>query len=274
MMAAVKGSKQPKKTRSATRRPSRFRRRAARLWAFVVPAGAVIFGVGALSLFFVWSYHYVLESPHMMLTDINVEGVDDAFREELLIGAGLSGNVSLLALNLNELKRIFEAHPWVRQARVERRFPHSLHISLEKEIPVAVVVMDRLFYMNRRGEIFKAVDVGESPDFPVVTGVSMLAAESREQLRQAAYVVTCVERQTPPWSTEALSEVHMGVSGHVSLYYKHLNAEIRVASGDFEGKMSGLRQVVSHLRQSGRLGRVAAINLNQENGAVVSMISG
>ena len=271
------GKTASKRARKPGRKPSRvfaLRGKGTGARALMLRTCAVISGLGALSLLFVWGYHYIVESRYLTLTDIQVEGVEEVLKVELLLGAGLTRNVSLLALNLHELKSIFEAHPWIRQARVERRFPHGLHITVEKEIPAAIVVTDRLFYMNTRGQIFKPVNIDDSLDFPVVTGVSTPAAESREQLRQAAHVIASVEREDPPWSAEALSEVHINPDGFVSLYFNHLNAEIRVAWSDVEGKMPGLRQVVSHLRKNGRLGRVAAIDLNQETGAVVSMTNG
>jgi cell division protein FtsQ len=243
-------------------------------WVVFFRTGIFVSGVALLSLLFIWGYHYVLESPHMMLTNIDIEGVDDSFKQELISGAGLTGNVSLLELSLGELKRIFETHPWICSARVERRFPHSLHVTVEKEIPVAVVLMDRLSYMNRKGRVFKAVDLDESLDFPVVTGVSTLAAESREQLRQAAHIIDCLKRQKAPWSVEGLSEIHVGAEGFVSLYFEHLDAEIKTVWTDVEGKIPGLERLVSHLRDNGKLGRVATIDLNQKDGAVVSMISG
>jgi cell division protein FtsQ len=210
----------------------------------------------------------------MMLTDIDIEGVDEDFKQELISGAGLTRKVSLLELSLGELRRIFETHPWICSARVERRFPHSLHVTVEREVPVAVVLVDGLFYMNPKGRLFKAVDLDESLDFPVVTGVSALAAESREQLKQAAHIINALRRQEAPWSVEGLSEVHVGSEGYVSLYFEHLNAEIKTAWGDVGGKITGLDRLVSHLRENGKLGRVAAIDLNQKDGAVVSMISG
>lgn len=264
---ARKPGKKPWRTMS-------LRSRAAGAWSLILRTGAVLCGIGVLSLLFVWGYHYAVESPHLILTDIQVNGVDEPLRGELLLSTGLAGNVSLLSLNLNQLRKTVEAHPWVSHAQVERRFPHSLHITVEKEIPAAVVVLDRLFYMNVAGQIFKTLDMYDPVDFPFVTGVSKLAAESRDQLRQAAHVIAAVAREEPPWSLEGLSEIHMGGDGRVSLYYRHLNAEIRMAWNGVEGNMSGLKKVVSHLRMNGRLGRVAAIDFNQENGAVVSMKSG
>lgn len=267
-------SRRPGKSGGKPRRSKRPGSGAAGAWALILRAWAFICGIGALSLFFVWGYHYVVESPYLMLTDIRINGVEETLSGELLLSTGLAGNVSLLALNLKQLRKTIETHPWVSHAQVERRFPHSLHITVEKETPVAVVVLDRLFYMNGRGRIFKTVDMHDQVDFPFVTGVSSLAAESRDQLRRAAYVIASVAGEEPPWSLESLSEIHLGEDGQVSLYYRHLNAEIRMAWNGVEGNMPGLRRVVSHLRMNGRLGRVAAIDFNQENGAVISMRSG
>ncbi|MFO8090273.1 MAG: FtsQ-type POTRA domain-containing protein [Desulfatiglandaceae bacterium] len=272
-MASEKSVSRVKKSKK-NRRLSWLRGWIRRGWVVFIRTGIFVSGVAVLSLLFIWGYHYVLESPHMMLTNIDIEGVDENFKQELISGAGLTGNVSLLELSLGELKRIFETHPWICNARVERRFPHSLHVTVEKEVPVAVVLMDRVFYMNTKGRIFKAVDLYESLDFPVVTGVSTLAGEAREQLRQAAHIIDCLGRREAPWSVEGLSEVHMGAEGYASLYFEHLDAEIKTAWRDLEGKIPGLERLVSHLRDDGKLGRVAAIDLNQKDGAVVSMISG
>jgi len=272
-MASEKGIRRVKRSKKK-QRIFRLRGWIRSVWTVFIRTGIFISGVAVLSLLFIWGYHYVLESPQMMLTEIDIEGVDGDFKQELISGAGLTGKVSLLELSLSELKRIFETHPWICSARVERRFPHSLHVMVEKEVPVAVVLMDGLFYMNPKGSLFKAVDLDESLDFPVVTGVSTLAVESREQLKQAAHIIDCLRRQESPWSVEGLSELYMGAEGSVSLYFEHLNAEIKTAWCDVEGKITGLDRLVSHLRENGKLGRVAAIDLNQKDGAVVSMISG
>lgn len=44
---------------------------------------------------------------------------------------------SFLTLDLQEVKRLFETLPWVRQAVVQREFPNRLHVTLQEHEAVA-----------------------------------------------------------------------------------------------------------------------------------------
>ena len=125
-----------------------------------------------ISLMFLSAYNYLLTSPYLRLERVDVKGATPEIRRDLTRMAGLNYEESLLAINLYQLRRKLEKHPWVRSVRLERQLPHALVIEIEPQIPRAVVMMDRLYYMNTKGEVFKPVADSEKADFPVVTGVS------------------------------------------------------------------------------------------------------
>ena len=151
---------------------------------FLVFAIVALISVGFVSL-----YHYLIASPYMKLQQVKVEGVDRKFRHELIQASGLHSDLSLLAINLNSLKEKLKKHPWVRSVNLERRFPHTLFIQAEKETPWALVVLDKIYYMNRWGEVFKEVGDSEDMDFPVITGVSKQGSEISKQLEEAACIM-------------------------------------------------------------------------------------
>ncbi|HUU81535.1 MAG TPA: FtsQ-type POTRA domain-containing protein [Acidobacteriota bacterium] len=227
-----------------------------------------------ISFSFLSLYHYLLASPYMKLEHVEVIGVDNSIRAELIERYGLNAENSLIALNLDELKQKMETHPWVRSVRLERQFPDTLVVRAEKEEPRALVLMDKIYYMNRWGEVFKEVSDTEEMDFPIITGVSREGSEVQKQLESTAHLLGILESEGGVWSLNELSEIHLQEKGGMSLYFSHLPAEIKLSCGDLRNKMNGLKKVAEHLTQTGRIHQVTGIDLNYDEGAVVSFRKG
>ncbi|RLC28179.1 MAG: hypothetical protein DRH56_00570 [Deltaproteobacteria bacterium] len=245
-----------------------------RIGSGLVKAVFAVLVVIGISLCFVSLYHYLLASPCMKLRQVDVEGVGREIREELIHACGLNSDLSLLELNLDRLKETMERHPWVRSVRLIRRFPHTLVVQVEKQVPAAVVVMDRLYYMNRQGEIFKEVAREDETDFPVVTGIARDRPESGAELRRAARILRTIATERGVWSVGGLSEIHAGPDGGISLYFEGIPARIAFRVCDLASKMEGLKKVVEHLRRTGRIRRVTRIDLDQVDGALVAFRQG
>ena len=230
--------------------------------------------IAVISLSFLWFYHYLLASPYLKLEEVEIEGVGRDLRNELIVRCGLNSEVSLIALNLNELKQKMEKHPWVRAVRLEREFPNALIVWAEKEQPCALVLMDKIYYMNRWGEIFKEVLDSEEIDFPVITGFLKKGSDVQEQLQRAALIIRVLESEKGLWSLNELSEINVKKEGGVSLYFNHLAAEIKLGCEDLRNKVDGLRRVAKHLSQTGRIHQVSGIDLNYVDEVVVSFRKG
>ena len=235
----------------------------------------VVAGVAVISLSFVFLYVYLLSSPYMKLKQVDMEGVDRKIRHELIQACGLSPDLSLLELNLNELRQKMEAHPWIRSVKLIRRFPHTLIVRAEKESPSALVLMEKASYINRWGEVIKEVNEWEDMDFPVITGVSGNDQKAiKEKLKKASLIIKILESEKSLWSLNELSEIHVNSDGSMSIYFNHMNAEIKLMSCDLQSKMDGLKKVADHLRRTGRIHQVTSIDLNHVDGAVVSFKKG
>lgn len=232
---------------------------------FLLFTVVILISVGFLSV-----YHYLIASPYLKLQQVEMEGVDETIRQELIRASGLHSDLSMLDLNLHELKETMQKHPWVRSVNLERRFPHTLIVKAEKETAWALVVMDKTHYMNRWGEVFKEVEDSEDMDFPVITGVSKQGSEVRKQLAKASLLMKTLKTEQGLWSLNELSEIHINENGGMSLYFNGLSAEIKLDRGNLATKIEGLKKVTRHLTQTGRIHQVTCIYLNQVDGAVVS----
>lgn len=285
-----KQSVKRKRKRNGFYRLNLLRRVGSSFLRVMVAAGFLV----SLSLAFILLYQYLLHSPYMQLEKVLVRGVEEGIRQALIEDSGLNRPVSLLGLNLHALQQKMEAHPWVDEVQLERRFPHTLVVRAKQEIPVALVLIDDLYYINRRGEIIQKAAEWKYVDLPVITGISDRQT-SEVFLPVAAMVLRTLERESGMWSLRELSEIHLQRPGRLSLYFGHLTAEIKLPcefamqpierSAAAEGtprrdaallarSMQKLRKVARHLTQSGRMHQVRAIDLNYDEGVVVSFGKG
>jgi cell division protein FtsQ len=233
----------------------------------------LVFILALFSGIFIFVYDNLLRSPYIKLEKVVVVGVDEYMRNELLERAQLDFETSLFSINLDEVKERLERHPWVKSVGVEKQFPHTLAIRVEREEPWAIVAGDRLRYMNRNGKVFKDVEEGDPLDFPVVTGIP--AGEGTgKPVNTAVHVLGFLENETGRWSTAQLSELHVRGDGSVQLYYSFLPFGIKIRADELVNRMEDLKKVVEHLNRSGRIRTAKGINLEYADGAVVSFKKG
>ncbi len=223
-----------------------------------------------VSLSFVMLYNYLLSSPYMRLEHVEIHGVDENIKSELLQICGLTAEQGLLGLKLDSMKNKMEKHPWVRTATVQRRFPDTLIVQVEKQEPVMLVLLDRFFYMNIHGELFKPVSQSDEIDFPILTGLTPKDPDPKGKLEKSVQVLNVLKGEEGLWSPGNLSEMHLSQNGGVSLFFNHMQAAIRISHRNPARNMEELKQITKHLSASGKISLVTQIDLNHADGAIVS----
>ena len=232
---------------------------------------SLIIGIMAvLSGSFVFMYNYLYNSPYLKLKKIVVEGVNDATKNEVIKRSGLKGDLSIVAINLDEIRQSIEEHPWIRSVKIRRQFPDSIIIQVVKQQPVAIINAKKLYYINNHGEIFKQVEDSEFVDLPVLTGILDDGFSAEENIKLACQILEFLENQKRPLSLTKLSEIHFWGDGDVSLYFDQMPIEIKTEWAEIKNKINPLKKVLADLNKTGRIDKVAWIDLNYSNGIMVS----
>jgi cell division protein FtsQ len=239
-----------------------------------VKFSVLVIGLIIVSLLFLYIYQSLVTSPYIKLEQVIVTGVDKNLKSELLKTSQLRFDLSLLTIDIEELKQRIEKHPWIRSVRIEKRFPHTLIIRAEKERPWALVALENISYMNRWGEIFKELDQSDGVDYPVITGVPMSSNDRETQLQLAVHVLKVLESERGPWSLKDLSEIHVNKNGNVSLYFLSVPAVIKLKGSELDSKKDDLKRIFDHLNKSDLIHTVKGIDLHYRDGAVVSLKPG
>lgn len=126
--------------------------------------------------------NWVLRHPFWTVRSITVQGEVDhqnavGLRAQLASSLKTRLAGGLLALDLQPVRELFEAVPWVREARVQREFPNRLRVTLEEHKAVAWWGQAGSGYLvSRLGEVFEA-----SPDEG--TGLPELAGPPEQSAR-------------------------------------------------------------------------------------------
>lgn len=254
-----------RKTRGAQRvRRRKLRRNAA------LALSAYLLVLGALSAVCCRGYFWLLERPALALSAVEVNGLVRLAPEEVLAAAGVSEGGAVAALDLRRLERRLERLDWVKAARVRLRWPWRLVIDVEEKTPVALIRLERLYYLDEDARPVKPLSPLEGMDYPVITGVAPSGLDRCRKLLSAKVIPLLARLGQERGRGEGrgggrhllaggISEVHVGAGGRLSLYTLD-GLLIRLGERHWQAALEEARRVVSDLRRRGLLPRVAALD--------------
>lgn len=198
-------------------------------------------------------YGFLGRTTFLRLDRIEVSGLKKLKREEVLAAAAVKEGDDLLSLRLARMGEQLAKNPWVENVRVRRSFPHTLSIAVVEREPVGVVSMGYLYYLDRKGEIFKPLQEGDSLDFPVITGLSeddilRDPAGSRETLKVMLGLLDLLARNKGGVSVADVSELHYDKGFGYTLFTMDRGLPIRLGMDAFSEKLGRLSRVYTELQ--------------------------
>jgi len=103
--------------------------------------------------------------------DIRVKGRDKTASDDLLEALGVERGAPILAFNPHHAREAVEQIPWVRLARVERRLPDTIAVTLIEREPMALWQQDRqMRLIDADGVVLTANDLSRWPNLPLLVG--------------------------------------------------------------------------------------------------------
>ena len=111
------------------------------------------------------------ETKNMALQNVTNEQIEQLVKTEI------DGN--FISVNLTAVREAFVKLPWVREAKVNREWPHGLNVTLEEHRALAYWGSHAL--VNTYGEVFR---VSAEMDLPVFTGPNEASAHEVTQQYQ------------------------------------------------------------------------------------------
>lgn len=107
----------------------------------------------------------------LSVQDVTVVGREKAAPADLLAALEVQRGTPILAFDPHQARAALEQIPWVRQARVERRLPDTIAITIVEREPMALWQQDRqMRLIDADGIVLTASDLSKWPNLPLLVG--------------------------------------------------------------------------------------------------------
>ncbi|OGT97709.1 MAG: cell division protein FtsQ [Geobacteraceae bacterium GWC2_48_7] len=232
-------------------------------------------GVALLVTVMFVSYRAINKTTFFRLKNIEVSATKKISREDILASAGISPGNDLLRMNLKLLGEQLARNPWVETVQINRYFPDRLAILVTEREPLALVNMGFVYYLDKKGTIFKALSQGDKLDYPVLTGFSEEAltgdpSGTKDALLQACELLKVLQQKGPMMLAD-LSEIHYEKGYGFTLFSTSGALQVKVGSGDFLPRIERFAKVYNELM--GQRSTLRSIDLDYNDKIVVKKIN-
>jgi len=183
---------------------------------------------------------------------------------------GIKPQVNLLSLDLKQICQYIENSPWIERAKIKRILPDQLEINIIERKAVALINLNQLYLVDKKGNIFKKVEKEDGSAFPVLTGVTWENLMNHQHIytpliTQALTLMNIFEGEGIPLAT--VSEIHLDVTFGLTVFTTHQATQIEMGFPPFQEKCKRLCAILDDLEQKNLLPQT--IDLNYSNKAFV-----
>jgi cell division septal protein FtsQ len=209
--------------------------------AALMLAGGILYGC----------YRAVSSVTLFSVKSIEVSSTRHLTRDEILGLAGVEQGKDLLRMNLKRMGEHILQNPWVETVQINRYFPDTVSITITEREPVAIVNMGFIYYLDKKGNVFKVLNQGDKLDYPVVTGFSEEGMGSNPKGAREALESTCdllkILREKGAFILADVSEIHYDEGYGFTLFTASGALPIKVGTGDFPSKVERFARIYRSL---------------------------
>lgn len=184
-------------------------------------------------------------SPLFDVDYVDVRGLDQTARSEVVDAGGLRGHPALLDVDTGEVAGQVEALPWVLDATARREWPGTIRIDITERRPAAVLpaTAGRWALADRTGRILRIG--GEKPSGLPVIGNIEPPERAGDSVAVAATPSLRVAAELPPSVRERVADIATLEGGVVELQLVPPGGVVRLGPPvDLDEKLSVLATVL------------------------------
>lgn len=220
------------------------------------------------------SYEMFADATFFKLERIEVPRLQQLSQDEIVNLAGVKLGESLLKIDLQHVAEQLEKNPWIEKLKVRRRFPGTLSIEISERVPVAVVNMGYLYYLDSKGEIFKPLTEGDRLDYPVLTGISeedlLKDADGTKMMLTTALGLMEMLKKGTVFRLSDVSEIHLDKGYGFTLFTTQGGIPVKLGNSDFQGKLARFSQIYKDL--TAQIASLEYVDLNYPDKIVVKKV--
>ncbi|HBO70632.1 MAG TPA: hypothetical protein DD658_11165 [Deltaproteobacteria bacterium] len=175
-------------------------------------------------------------------------------RDEVVGMLGGAANGNIWSLSKEEIGRRLGSHPFVREVSVRKAFPDRLVVRIVERIPVAMINLDSLYYVDDRGHVFKRLTAYDAKDFPILTGFSRkdLLGRDTVTLQNLRKSVGLLKRAEAGSLRRNISEVHYDATEGYTLVRRDDGLQLKIGTMEWEEAMRRIEEALPKLARLGQ----------------------
>ena len=225
-------------------------------------------GILSISLISTILYREISQSTYFQLKQIQVEGCLRHTPSQILHTAGIKPRINLLSLYLKSICQCLENSPWIERAKVKRILPNQLEISIIEREPVALINLNQLYLVDKKGTIFKKAERKDGLAFPVLTGVTWEGLMNYKEIHtplitQALILIDRLKEEGINPST--ISEIHLDATFGLTVFTIPHATQIEMGFPPFQEKCKRLCAIIDDLEQKNLVPQTIDLNYSHKS---------
>ena len=194
--------------------------------------------------------HWLLTTPRLAVTRVDVRGASRVGVERILAAAAIERGTNIVRLDTAATVARIVAIPDVRRAEIVRELPHRLVITVEERRPFTLVHAGRLHWIDEEGRLLGPSSEAVEPAVPVVSGLSeeeldSMRAAPGPKARVAIALIRALLRSGSALAAE-ISEIDMSRREGPVLYTVD-GVEVRLGVENWEERLARLEGVLAQV---------------------------
>jgi cell division protein FtsQ len=228
-------------------------------------------------LFVCW--HWAYQSDLFRVSQVLVKGCDRLTEEEILHLSDVTAQDNLLSLDLKLIATSIEAHPWVHTVEVKRKLPDHLMITIKEYTPVALLNSDKIYLVDKQGEIIDELSTEEPISLPIITGVDpkniidhQITKSPNHQIQKALELISMASKGTRTLGVNNISQIHIAEKDTLILYTADSGIPFHFDTENLSAQFSKAEKVLYQLYRSGKYKKVAKVELDYRPGQALASL--
>ncbi len=224
------------------------------------------------------AFRWLVDNPYFAIESVDVftarygvrtrESLGDTRLsvEEIERWAGVPLGTSIFRIDPGVIERRLESNSLVRAATVRRLPPRRIRIDVRERLPIALVRLDGLYFVDRRGGLMGRVVSDELPDLPIVSGLEN--GHGRTSLEVALpRAVYLLRRNRGASLLGPVSEIHFDEEHGATMFPVDVHVSLALGWTGWQKRLERARRVLA--AWSGRESHLAAIDLTAPDSVVI-----
>ena len=220
--------------------------------------------IAFISLTSIIIYKEILKSAYFHVKKIQVEGCLRHTKDQILYIGSIQSHNNLFSLNLRNICQCLENSPWIERAKIKRIFPDKLDIHITEREPAALINLNQLYWVDKKGTIFKKAEREDGLlAFPILTGVTWQDLMKPQGVHthlitQTLTLMTILGKEGI--DTSAISEIHLDPTFGLTIFTTHHATQIDMGFPPFPKKCRHLCSIMEDLKRKDLIPQTIDLN--------------